>query len=167
VAFGSFLGIQKRNFQEALIEHLRYDRCKLTREELLMINRVGTVSLFVNDQNRAKDFYTRILGFELRRDEPLYPGATNRWVAVAPSGAETEIVLYLPDENWEHYRQTVGKSQALTFDVKDITALVAELKAIGVTFTQEPDVQPWGTYAMIQDSEGNQILLVEPPKQGS
>ena len=49
-----------------------------------MIDRVGTVSLFVNDQDRAKDFYTRILGFELRQDAPLYPGATNRWVAVAP-----------------------------------------------------------------------------------
>jgi catechol 2,3-dioxygenase-like lactoylglutathione lyase family enzyme len=49
-----------------------------------MINRVGNVSLFVSDQDRAKDFYTRILGFELRQDAPLYPGATNRWVAVAP-----------------------------------------------------------------------------------
>ena len=120
-----------------------------------MINCVGTVSLFVNDQDRAKDFYTRILGFELRQDAPLYPGAANRWVAVAPKGAETEVTLYLPDENWEHYRQTVGKSQALTFNVQDMNALVADLKAKGVSFTQEPEPQPWGTYAMIRDSEGN------------
>ena len=39
-----------------------------------------------------------------------------------------------------------------------------DLKAKGVTFTQEPDPQPWGTYAMIRDSEGNQLILVEPPK---
>ena len=39
-----------------------------------MIDRVGNVSLFVSDQDRAKDFYTRILGFELRQDAPLYPG---------------------------------------------------------------------------------------------
>ncbi len=31
-----------------------------------MIDHVGNVSLFVSDQDRAKDFYTRILGFELR-----------------------------------------------------------------------------------------------------
>ena len=129
-----------------------------------MIDRVGTVSLFVNDQDRAKEFYTQILGFELRRDEPLYPGATNRWLSVAPQGAETEITLYLPDENWEHYSQTVGKSQALTFNVRDMDALVADLKAKGVTFTQEPEVQPWGTYAMIRDSEGNQLILVEQPR---
>ena len=75
------------------------------------------------------------------------------------------MTLYLPDENWEHYRQTVGKSQALAFNVEDMHALVAELKAKGVTFTQEPDPQPWGTYAMIRDSEGNQLILVEPPKE--
>src|SRR5512146_3503313 len=128
-----------------------------------MINRVGNVSLFVNDQDRAKDFYTRILGFELRQDAPLYPGATNRWVSVAPKGAETEVTLYVPDENWEHYRQTVGKSQAITFNVTDMNAVYKDLKAKGVTFTSEPDKQPWGTYATILDSEGNSLLLVEQP----
>ena len=128
-----------------------------------MIDRVGTVSVFVQDQDRAKDFYTNVLGFELRTDAPLYPGATNRWVAVAPKGAATEVVLYLPDENWEHYRQVVGQSQALTFNVTDLQALHADLKTKGVTFVQEPDVQPWGTYAIILDSEGNRLILSQPP----
>jgi predicted enzyme related to lactoylglutathione lyase len=85
-------------------------------------------------------------------------------VAVAPAGAKTEVILYLPDENWEHYQQTVGKSQALTFEVSDIAALHEDLKAKGVTFLQEPDVQPWGTFATIQDSEGNSLILVEQRK---
>ena len=130
-----------------------------------MIDRVGTVSVFVSDQDRAKAFYTQVLGFELRQDAPLYPGATARWVAVAPKGAATEVVLYLPDENWEHYKQVVGKSQALTFNVTDMDALHAELKAKGVTFLQEPDRQPWGTYAIIQDSEGNRLILAQPPER--
>jgi catechol 2,3-dioxygenase-like lactoylglutathione lyase family enzyme len=129
-----------------------------------MIDRVGNVSIFVSDQDRAKEFYTKVLGFELRTDAPLYPGATARWLAVAPPGAATEITLYLPDENWEHYKGTVGKSQAVTFNVTDMKALHAALKAKGVTFLQEPDTQPWGTYAMIQDSEGNSLILVEQPK---
>ena len=37
-----------------------------------MFECVGSVSLFVSDQERAKDFYTRILGFELRQDCLLY-----------------------------------------------------------------------------------------------
>jgi lactoylglutathione lyase len=128
------------------------------------INRVGTVCVFVSDQDRAKAFYTNVLGMELRTDSPLYPGAASRWIAVAPKGSNTDIILYLPDENWEHYKQTVGKSQALTLDVSNIAAVHAELKAKGVKFLQEPDVQPWGTYATIQDSEGNSLILSEPPK---
>lgn len=128
-----------------------------------MINRVGTVCVFVEDQNRAKKFYTDVLGFELRTDAPLFPGAEARWIAVAPAGAETEIILYLPDENWAHYRQVVGQSQAITLDVNDLAAVYEDLKGQGVTFVQEPDIQPWGTFATLQDSEGNLILLVEQP----
>ncbi len=130
------------------------------------INRVATLCIFVTDQDRAKEFYTTKLGFELRSDEPMFPGASARWLAVAPHGAETDIILYLLDQNWEHYRGIVGKSQALTIDVTDMPGLAAQLKARGVKFVSEPEKQPWGTYATIEDSEGNQLLLVEqPPRQ--
>ena len=129
-----------------------------------MIEHVGTVSVFVKDQERAKKFYTDVLGLELRADAPLYPGASARWVAVAPQGAQTEIILYLPDENWDHYSQVIGKSQALTLNVTDMTSLHADLTAKGVSFIQEPDEQPWGTFAIIQDSEGNRLIVVEQPK---
>jgi predicted enzyme related to lactoylglutathione lyase len=129
-----------------------------------MFKEIGSVSIFVSDQDRAKDFYTNVLGFELRRDQPLYPGASARWVAVAPKGARTEAILYLPDENWDHYRQVVGKPQAITFNVEDVQTLFARLSQRGVKFTQDPDVQPWGTYATLVDSEGNSLILVEQPK---
>ncbi len=128
-----------------------------------MINRVGTVSVFVSDQQRAKAFYTNILGMELRREAPLYPGASSLWIAVAPKGAATEIILYLPDENWAHFKQTVGQSQAITLDITGMDAVCADLKNKGVKFFQEPDTQPWGTFATIVDSEGNKLLLVEQP----
>jgi lactoylglutathione lyase len=129
-----------------------------------VIDRISTVCIFVGNQDRAKEFYTKKLGFELRRDAPLYPGATARWIAVAPHGAETEAILYLPDDNWQHYKQVVGQSQALTFNVTDMTKLAADLKSKGVAFVQEPKKEPWGTFAIIQDSEGNRILMTEPPK---
>ncbi|MEM7800166.1 MAG: VOC family protein [Chloroflexota bacterium] len=126
-----------------------------------MFQKVSTVSVFVANQDRAKAFYTDILGMELRADNPLFPGATSRWLAVAPAGAETEIILYLPDENWEHYKQVVGKSQAITLALPDMNAVYTSLKEKGVTFISEPEKQPWGTYAIIQDSEGNKLILVE------
>jgi len=130
-----------------------------------MIDRVGTVSVFVDDQERAKTFYTEKLGLELRNDSLLYPGAAARWIAVAPKDAFTEIILYLPDENWGHYKQVVGKSQAITLAVNDLKKLHTELKGKDVKFVQEPDTQHWGTYAIIEDSEGNHIILVEQAKQ--
>ena len=126
-----------------------------------MIEYVGTISVFVSDQQRAKDFYVNKLGMELRTDAELYPGAPSRWIAVAPKGAQTELILYLPDENWEHYKGTVGKSQAITLTTRDIQATYNELMAKGVEFVSEPETQPWGTFATLKDSEVNQILLVQ------
>ncbi len=126
-----------------------------------MIDAIATVCIFVKDQDRAKAFYTEKLGFELRQDSPM---GESRWIAVAPKGARTEVILYKMDENWEHYRSVLGKSQALTFNVTDMTALHADLKAKGVRITQEPDPQPWGTYMMISDEDDNGLLMVEPPR---
>ncbi len=127
-----------------------------------MIDSVGTVSVFVSDQDRAKKWYTEVLGLELRTDQPM---GAYRWIAVAPKGSKTEVILYKPDENWEHYKQVVGQTQALTFNVTDMPAVVKDLKAKGVKFAQEPDVQPWGTAAIIVDSEGNRLILVQLPKR--
>ena len=126
-----------------------------------MIEAVAKICIFVSDQDRAKAFYTEKLGFELREDAPMGP---SRWIAVAPAGARTEVILYKMDENWEHYRQVMGKSQAITFNVTDMAATHADLKAKGVRITQEPDVQPWGTFMMILDEDDNGLLLVEQPK---
>ena len=128
-----------------------------------MIDCVGTVCVFVDNQDRAKEFYTNKLGFELRTDQPLSPGAANRWVAVAPKSAVTEIILYKVDENWEHYKGIVGKSQAITLNVTNMDAVYKDLKAKSVEFVSEPDPQPWGTCATIRDSEGNHLLLVQLP----
>ena len=47
-----------------------------------MIERVGTVCIFFSDRDQARKFYTQVLGFKLRSDEPLFPGAKNRWLAL-------------------------------------------------------------------------------------
>ena len=127
-----------------------------------MIDKVGTICIFVDDQDRAKAFYTEKLGFEVRSDEPM--GPSSRWIAVAPKGASTEVILYKMDENWTHYRSVQGKSQALTFNVTDMQALYADLKAKGVLVTSEPEKQPWGTFMTIQDADQNSLLLIELPR---
>src|SRR5579871_3738548 len=100
-----------------------------------MITALGSVCIYVTDQDKAKAFYTEKLGFEVHTDAPM---GESRWIAVAPPGAQTEVILYKLDSNWEHYREVLGKSQSLTFFVDDIAATAADLKAKGVRVTQEP-----------------------------
>ena len=127
-----------------------------------MIKRVGTVSVFVSDQQRAKTFYTEKLGMELRLEAPLFPGSDLKWIEVAPAGAETVINLYKTDavdENWGHYAGTIGKSQAITIQASELEDLAEELRSKGVTILQEPVAERWGNWMSIQDSEGNTLLI--------
>jgi catechol 2,3-dioxygenase-like lactoylglutathione lyase family enzyme len=133
----------------------------------MVVKGVTTVSVFVEDQARAKDWYMHKLGMELRADQPLGPDTDARWVAVAAPGSSVEIILYKPDEQWQHYQGVVGKSQALTIGVTDMSGTASWLKSRGVVFLQEPETQAWGTYAIIVDSEGNKLILVEEPPSGS
>ena len=126
-----------------------------------MIKRVGTVSIFVEDQDRAKGFYTDVLGMELISDDPLWPGADSRWLSVAPAGAETLITLYKFDENWEHYRATFKQSQSLTLQCDDIDETYRLYKERGVEFLGEPETQFWGRFVMMKDCEGNTLILVQ------
>lgn len=127
-----------------------------------MLMRVGTVSVFVEDQQRARDFYTEKLGMELRLEAPLFPGSDLKWIEVAPAGAETAINLYktdVSDENWGHYAGTVGKPQSITIQASELEGLAQDLRGRGVTILQEPVAEPWGNWMMVQDSEGNSLII--------
>lgn len=127
-----------------------------------MLNRVGTVSVFVEDQQRAKAFYVDKLGMELRLEAPLMPGSELKWIEVAPAGAETAINLYktdTDDEDWGHYAGTVGKPQSITIQASELENLAEDLRGKGVTILQEPVAEPWGNWMSIQDSEGNTLII--------
>ncbi len=58
------------------------------------ITQVGTVIVPVADQDAAIAFYTGKLGFEKRMDVPF--GNGDRWVEVAPAGADTTVAIVKP-----------------------------------------------------------------------
>ena len=126
-----------------------------------MIDSIGNVSIFVSDQDRAKRFYTEVLGCELLHDAPVRPGSDVRWVAVIPARGGTEIALLKPHDTFRHFEHAVGKPQAIIFNVSGMDKVEADLKAKGVSFVQGPEAESWGTYAVILDSEGNELMLVE------
>jgi lactoylglutathione lyase len=121
-----------------------------------MIEHIKMVAVYVEDQEQALDFYTRQLGFEVRRNQPM--GAGGDWVEVAPPGAQTCLVLYpcslMP--NWQELRPSV------VFECDDVRATCQQLAARGVPVTGQPREMPWGTYAKFADPDGNQFLLTTP-----
>jgi catechol 2,3-dioxygenase-like lactoylglutathione lyase family enzyme len=119
------------------------------------LGKLGTVTVYVNDQDAAKAFYTEQLGLELRSDMPM--DETSRWLTVAIPGGETEIVLY---------RDTgrAGQGPGLVFNTTEIQRAYEELSGRGVSFTETPTQQAWGgIQAQFQDQDGNGYVLVQLP----
>lgn len=132
-----------------------------------MIKRVSHINVFVLDQDRAKQFYTDSLGFEVRNDSVL---DGFRWLTVGPAGQpDLSILLAYPappmfsPEDAETVRALVAKG-ALgggVIETDDCRATVADLKAKGVTFLQEPEDRPYGVEALFRDDSGNWFSLTE------
>jgi len=120
------------------------------------VTQVGTVMLPVADQDRAIEFFTGKLGFELRSDTPFGDG--DRWVEVAPSGAATTVALVLPMEG-----QEVGIESRIAFSSRDVDADHAALREAGVDV--DPEVMRMGDPVppmfFFRDVDGNRLLLVQ------
>ncbi len=117
-----------------------------------MIDNVRTVSVPVEDQERARDFYVDTLGFELRADDAWGEGM--RWVEVAPEGSATSLTLVTWFET-----MPPGSLQGLVVAANDIRATYEELTARGVTFEFPPTEMPGGTQAVFRDPDGNGLVL--------
>jgi predicted enzyme related to lactoylglutathione lyase len=119
-----------------------------------VITKARSVGIYVTDQQRALDFYTQKLGFQLLQDQPMGPemGAA-RWIVVAPPGAETPFVLFTPPGN----ESRVGGFHNVVFDTDDLKATYETLRAKGVEFTEAPAQMPWGWWAQFKDPDGNEF----------
>lgn len=126
--------------------------------------RLELTSIFVDDQNRARDFYTDVLGFEIRHDEPMGDGAF--WLTVvSPERPDGPEILLEPAGH-----PAIGPyREALIADgiplaqlaVDDVHAEVERLRSRGVTITQEPTDFGPGIFAVFDDTCGNIIQLLE------
>ncbi len=132
-----------------------------------MITNISLVTLYVTDQDEAKKFYTDVLGFVETADQVL---GEFRWVTVAhPDHPEVEITLMKPGPPLdEDIAGAIGRALAkgqmggFGLRVDDCRATYEELTAKGVEFPQPPQDRPYGVEAVLRDSSGNWLVLVEP-----
>ena len=124
------------------------------------IAKIGVVLVPVDDQDRAIEFYTEKLGFELRADAPYGDG--ERWVEVAPRGAATRIALVPPQQG-----QSVGVPTNIGFATRDVEADHAHLKGQGVDVDDvvRPG-DPVPPLFFMRDQDGNTLWIAEEGGQG-
>jgi catechol 2,3-dioxygenase-like lactoylglutathione lyase family enzyme len=123
--------------------------------------RINLASVLVDDQDKALNFYTEILGFVKKTDLPL---GEARWLTVvSPQEPEgTELVLE-PDGHpaAKPFKQALVDDGIpyTSFAVDDVAAEYERLRALGVQFTQESLEMPSVTTAVFDDTCGNLIQI--------
>ncbi|MGZ4352916.1 MAG: VOC family protein [Gaiellaceae bacterium] len=130
------------------------------------VARIRSVVVFVDDEQRALDFYVGTLGFEPRGEAEWEPGV--RCVMVAPAEGEATIALVRPSlstmgagrASWAHER--VGDPTGIVLETEDVEAAYRDLQARGVRFARPPSEQEQGRIAAtFRDPDGTEFLLVQ------
>jgi catechol 2,3-dioxygenase-like lactoylglutathione lyase family enzyme len=124
-----------------------------------MFSRIMYTTLFVTDQDKALDFYTKTFGFQKRAD---YSGPEGRFVTIALN--EGPEVLLWPG--------TAGRASTtpgapaisvpgpLIIESDDLTKDFETLRSHGVTFADaQPENYPFGMRVTALDPDGNRVSL--------
>lgn len=125
--------------------------------------RIGLTSVFVDDQEKALRFYTDVLGFQKKHDIPL---GSYRWLTVvSPEDPDGVELLLEPDA----HPATRPFTRALvadgipfaSFGVEDVRTEYERLRGLGVRFTQDPTEAGPVVTAVLDDTCGNLIQLMQ------
>ena len=121
-----------------------------------MLAKVVYISVFVKDQGKALDFYTKQLGFEKRVDVP-YPDGP-RFLTVGLEGQDFELVLWpgTPGQGQPFQGRIPAQYTIATADCRKTFEV---LKSRGVKFETGVLEYPWGYVAVFQDPDGNRLQL--------
>ncbi|UZJ79406.1 VOC family protein [Fictibacillus sp. KU28468] len=124
-----------------------------------MINKVGQIMLYVNNQDEAVDFWTEKVGFSVISEEDNGQGM--RWIEIAPTkDAETSIIL--------HSKEFVAKmspelnlgTPSLMFFSENFDQLRSDLSNKNVTVGEIVNM-PSGRVFNFADSEDNYFAVME------
>ena len=122
---------------------------------------ISTVALLVNDYDEALRYFTEVFRFQLIEDRQVSPG--KRWLVVAPKGSRGANLLLAKASNPDqvaHVGNQTGGRVFLFLETNDFWASYAHLKSHGVSFTEEPRHEAYGTVVVFLDIYGNKWDLI-------
>lgn len=121
--------------------------------------RIGMVSIYVDDPEKAFKFYTEVLGFI----EVVYMPEAKLAVVASPLEPKGTALLLEPNNNpiAQRYQKEIYEAglPAIVLSTEDIFREYERLKKLGVKFKQEPMKTEWGILALFDDTCGNWIQL--------
>ena len=118
-----------------------------------MLKRIKFVGIPVRDQQKALEFWTQLVGFQVATDQPMGDG--QRWIEIRIPGAQTGMALFTP----KGHEDRIGTFQSISFVADDVEQTHRDLSARGVEFVQPPRREPWGTSAIFKDPDGNSFVI--------
>lgn len=125
--------------------------------------KIVVTSVFVDDQAKALDFYTNVLGFVKKHDVPV---GEDRWLTIVSPEAPDGVELLL--EPGDHPAVAPFQSALLedgipaaSFAVDDVPAEYERLRSEGVHFTQPPVEMGAVSTAVFDDTCGNLIQIAQ------
>jgi len=123
-----------------------------------MLKEIAYATMFVTDQDRALQFYTDVLGFEPRFDNPTPAGP--RFLTVGLPNQDFQLVLW-PGKPGQAEPLPSHTPGAYTIDTDDCRQTYETLKTHGVEFDTDVLEYPWGYLAVFQDPDGNRLQVRE------
>jgi predicted enzyme related to lactoylglutathione lyase len=128
--------------------------------------KIKVMTLYVNDQERAVQFYTKVMGFVKKTD---FSQGSYRWVTVAPAedpdGVELQLALNgSPAARAYQEAQFAQKQPAMMFFTDNVQGDYEQIKGRGAEFTMPPTDVTASIIAMLDDTCGNLIQLSQLKK---
>ena len=132
-------------------------RCSFSPDRKGVYLRLGTVTIFVRDQDRSLRFYTEQLGFAVVMDSRLPSG--DRSVVVTPADGTAALALVAAAPGSEEYG-LIGRATQVAFLTEDVHGKFEEWNGSGVVFRHTPARQTSGEMAAVfEDPDGNTFTL--------
>lgn len=123
-----------------------------------MINKIAKVTIYVNNQDEAKKFWTEKLNFVTKIDATEGP---LRWIEIAPKESEwVTIVLYDKNLMKAQYPGANTDYKTVILSTEDLDNAYTEMKAKGVEVT-DIVTMPYARLFTFKDQDNNEYLLRE------
>lgn len=124
-----------------------------------MINKIGKITIYVNNQEEAKEFWTKKMNFVVKLEQPMGPNM--KGLEVGPSeDSFTTFVIYEKNLMLAQNPQANVGHPNIILSTDDIESTYNEMK------TNEVEVgeimkMPYGSMFKFKDMDGNDYLVRE------